>query len=130
MRLGKFHEKESGPGQSHEAGEPRGATVLKGHGLSRADYEIPRMPALAAEGCFWGREPYLLPSPSETHISLDLRGFYETAGLVKVFVFAFVFSLVAFLLLLLFLQLPFVRDLKIHLGLLYALAGSRLGLGA
>ena len=33
------------------------------------------------------------------------RGFYETAGIVKVFVFAFAFSLVAFL----FLQLPFVR---------------------
>jgi hypothetical protein len=60
------------------------------------------------------------------------RGFYETAGIVKVFVFvfAFAFSLVAFLFLLLFLQLPFVRVLWIHLGLLYALAGSRLGLGA
>jgi len=62
------------------------------------------------------------------------RGFYETAGVVKVFVvaFAFVFSLVAFLLLLLllFLHLPFVRVLKVHLGLLYALAWSRSGLGA
>ena len=28
-----------------------------------------------------------------------LRGFYETAGIVKVFVFAFVFSFLAFLLL-------------------------------
>jgi hypothetical protein len=62
--------------------------------------------------------------------------FYETAGVVKVFVvaFAFVFSLVAFLLLLLllllFLHLPFVRVLKVHLGLLYALAWSRSGLGA
>jgi hypothetical protein len=45
------------------------------------------------------------------------RGFYETAGIVKVFVFAFVFSLLAFLLLL----LSFVRVWKIHLGLLYAL---------
>jgi len=40
------------------------------------------------------------------------------------------FSLVAFLLLLLFLHLPFVRVLKVHLGLLYALAWSRSGLGA
>jgi hypothetical protein len=48
--------------------------------------------------------------------------FYETAGDVNDFVvvFAFVFSLVAFLLLL----LSFVR-VWIHLGLLYALAGSR-----
>ena len=54
-------------------------------------------------------------------------GFYETAGNVKVFVvvFAFVFSLVAFLFLLLRLRLSFVRVLKNHLGLLYALAGSR-----
>ena len=55
-----------------------------------------------------------------------LRGFYETAGVVKVFVFAFVFSLLAFLLLRLFL----FRVLKIHLGLLYALDVSRCGLGA
>jgi hypothetical protein len=34
------------------------------------------------------------------------------------------------LLLLLFLHLPFVRVLKVHLGLLYALAWSRSGLGA
>ena len=47
----------------------------------------------------------------------SLRCFYETAGIVKVFVFAFVFSLLAFLLLL----LSFVRVWKIHLGLLYAL---------
>jgi hypothetical protein len=64
----------------------------------------------------------------------SLSGFYETAGFVKVFVFdfAFVFSLVAFsfLLLLLFLLLPFVRVFWIHLGLLYALAWSRSGLGA
>jgi hypothetical protein len=62
----------------------------------------------------------------------SLRGFYETAGIVKAFVvaFAFVFSLVAFLFLLLLLHLPFVRVFKIHLGLLYALAGSRSGLGA
>jgi len=48
-------------------------------------------------------------------------GFYETAGIVKVFVFvfAFVFPLVAFLLLLLL--LPFLVS-QIHLGLLYALA--------
>jgi hypothetical protein len=60
-------------------------------------------------------------------------GFYETAGVVKVFVFAFafVFSLVAFLflLLLLLLLLPFLVS-QIHLGLLYALDGSRSGLGA
>jgi hypothetical protein len=55
-----------------------------------------------------------------------LRGFYETAGIVKVFVFAFVFSFLAFLLLLLF----FVRVLKIHLGLLYALEVSSCVLGA
>ena len=63
----------------------------------------------------------------------SLRGFYETAGVVKVFVFAFafVFSLVAFLFLLLFLLLllPFLVS-WIHLGLLYALAWSRWGLGA
>jgi hypothetical protein len=55
----------------------------------------------------------------------SLGGFYETAGVVKLFVFAFVFPLVAFLLSLLF----FVR-VWIHLGLLYALAWSRSGLGA
>jgi hypothetical protein len=37
---------------------------------------------------------------------------------------------VAFLLLLLFLHLPLVRVLQVHLGLLYALALSRSGLGA
>ena len=66
------------------------------------------------------------------------RGFYETAGIVKVFVFAFafVFSLVAFLQLQLQLQLqlllrlPFVRVLRIHLGLLYALDMSCCELGA
>jgi len=62
-----------------------------------------------------------------------LTGFYETAGIVKVFVFvfAFAFSLSAFLflLLLLLLFLPFLVP-RIHLGLLYALAGSRSGLGA
>jgi len=60
-------------------------------------------------------------------------GFYETAGIVKVFVFvfAFAFSLLAFLflLLLLLLFLPFLVS-RIHLGLLYALARSRYGLGA
>ena len=58
-------------------------------------------------------------------------GFYETAGIVKVFVFAFSFSLVAFLFLPLFLLLllPFLVP-RIHLGLLYALAGSPNGLGA
>jgi len=73
--------------------------------------------------------------------SARLRGFYETAGVVKVFVFvfSFVFSLVAFLFLLLLLLLfllllllwllPFLVS-RIHLGLLYALAGSRSGLGA
>jgi hypothetical protein len=55
-----------------------------------------------------------------------LRGFYETAGVVKVFVFAFAFSFVAFLSLLLFLA----RVFWIHLGLLYALGWSRSGLGA
>jgi hypothetical protein len=59
-----------------------------------------------------------------------LSGFYETADIVKVFVFAFafVFSLVAFLQLLL--RLPFVRVLRIHLGLLYALDMSCCELGA
>jgi hypothetical protein len=52
------------------------------------------------------------------------RGFYETAGDVKVFVFAFAFSFVAFLLLF------FVRVLRIHFGLLYALDLSCFGLGA
>jgi hypothetical protein len=47
-----------------------------------------------------------------------VRGFYETAGAVKVFVFAFVFSLVALLFLLLL--LPFLVSC-IHLGLLSAL---------
>src|ERR1035438_1244251 len=42
------------------------------------------------------------------------KGFYETAGVVKVLVFAFVSSLAAFLLLLLF--LPFLVS-WIHLGL-------------
>jgi len=66
----------------------------------------------------------------------SLGGFYETAGIVKVFVFAFafVFSLVAFLQLQLQLQLllrlPFVRVLRIHLGLLYALDMSCCELGA
>jgi hypothetical protein len=46
------------------------------------------------------------------------RAFYETAGAVKVFVFAFVFSLVALLFLLLL--LPFLVSC-IHLGLLSAL---------
>jgi hypothetical protein len=56
------------------------------------------------------------------------RGFYETAEVVKVFVFAFVFPLLAFLFLLLLLF--FVRVLKIHLGLLYALEVSCFELGA
>jgi hypothetical protein len=47
---------------------------------------------------------------------------------VFVFAFAFVFSLVAFLQLLL--RLPFVRVLRIHLGLLYALDMSCCELGA
>jgi hypothetical protein len=34
----------------HEAGEPKGATVLKGHGFSRADRELLKVPALASEG--------------------------------------------------------------------------------
>jgi hypothetical protein len=64
--------------------------------------------------------------------SHSLSGFYETAVDVKVFVFAFafVFSLVGFLFLQLHLLLPLFRVLKIHLGLLYALAGGRCGLGA
>jgi hypothetical protein len=41
------------PGQSHEDSESRRATALKGHGLSRADFEVQNVPALAAEGCFW-----------------------------------------------------------------------------
>ena len=64
----------------------------------------------------------------------SLGGFYETAVNVKVFVFvlAFVFSLVAFLQLQLqlLLRLPFVRVLRIHLGLLYALDMSCCELGA
>ena len=46
------------------------------------------------------------------------QAFYETAGAVKVYVFAFVFSLVALLFLLLL--LPFLVSC-IHLGLLSAL---------
>jgi hypothetical protein len=49
----------------------------------------------------------------------SLSGFYETAGVVKVFVFAFVFSFLAFLLLFFVLCSLFV--FWIHLGLLYAL---------
>jgi len=65
-------------------------------------------------------------------LDTSLSGFYETAVDVKVFVFAFafVFSLVGFLFLQLHLLLPLFRVLKIHLGLLYALAGGRCGLGA
>jgi hypothetical protein len=58
-----------------------------------------------------------------------VAGFYETAGIVKVFVFAFSLSAFLFLLLFLLLLLPFLVS-WIHLGLLYALAGSRSGLGA
>jgi hypothetical protein len=47
------------------------------------------------------------------------QAFYETAGVVKVSVFAFAFSIVGFLLLLLLLLLLFVGC--IHLGLLFAL---------
>jgi hypothetical protein len=63
-------------------------------------------------------------------IQHSLRGFYETAGVVKVFAFAFVFSLLAFLFLLLFLPLSLVRVVWIHLGLLYALSWSCCELGA
>jgi hypothetical protein len=45
------------PGQSHEDRELRRATVLKGHGFSRADFEAQNVPALAAEGCFWHFKP-------------------------------------------------------------------------
>jgi hypothetical protein len=67
-------------------------------------------------------------SPDGIEAETSLRGFYETALVVKVFVVAFVFSLLAFLLLLLLLS--FVRVLKIHLGLLYALELSCFELGA
>jgi len=72
----------------------------------------------------------LLKKQSVLVISGSLRGFYETAGDVKVFVFAFafVFSLLAFLFLLLLL---FFRScFWIHLGLLYALDVSCCELGA
>ena len=46
-----IHEGPVSPGRLHEAGEPKGATVLKGHGFSRADCELLKVPALAAEGC-------------------------------------------------------------------------------
>jgi hypothetical protein len=55
--------------------------------------------------------------------------FYETAAIVKVFVFAFSFVAFLFLSLFLLLLLPFLVP-RIHLGLLYALAGSPNGLGA
>jgi hypothetical protein len=82
------------------------------------------IPPGAERGC--GKTPNLGRNMVKTY----LGGFYETAVNVKVFVFvlAFVFSLVAFLFL--YLLLSLVRVLKIHLGLLYALAGSRCGLGA
>jgi len=47
-------------------------------------------------------------------IGRNARGFYETAGSVKVFVFAFVFSLLAFLFLLLFLLLPLHFRRAVH----------------
>jgi hypothetical protein len=59
-----------------------------------------------------------LPPSSLVAVSEMTPGFYETAGAVKVFVFAFVFSLVALLFLLLL--LPFLVSC-IHLGLLSAL---------
>jgi hypothetical protein len=91
--------------------------ALKGRDFSRAASYANRSWALAPEGI-------CLEQPH------SLGGFYETAGIVKVFVFAFafVFSLVAFLQLLL--RLPFVRVLRIHLGLLYALDMSCCELGA
>lgn len=55
------------------------------------------------------------------------RGFYETAGAVKVFVLAFVFPSLAFLFLPLL--LPLLVSF-IHLGLLSALWVNRLGFGA
>ena len=87
---------------------------MKGHEFIRAVNAVKKILGFSPCGlCF-----LLFAFPS---------GFYETAGNVKVFVvvFAFVFSLVAFLFLLLRLRLSFVRVLKNHLGLLYALAGSR-----
>ena len=66
------------------------------------------------------------PRPSDTMpVHLQVAGnkaqafFYETTGFVKVFVFAFVFPLVAFLLLSFFVCC-------IHLGLLSALGVNRL----
>jgi hypothetical protein len=91
-------------------------------------------PALSLPKGLAFESPPSLPTRGASNCSAGLpAGFYETAGIVKVFVFvfAFSFSLVAFLFLLLLLSLllPFLVP-QIHLGLLYALAGSRYGLGA
>ncbi|HUV68123.1 MAG TPA: glycoside hydrolase family 3 N-terminal domain-containing protein, partial [Terracidiphilus sp.] len=53
-------------------------------------------------------------------VMASYNAFYETAGIVKVFAFAF--SILAFFLLHLLLLLSLLRVLWIHLGLLYALA--------
>jgi hypothetical protein len=44
----------------------------------------------------------LAPAGVRPNLLLSLSGFYETAGVVKVLVFAFVFSFLAFLLLFLY----------------------------
>jgi hypothetical protein len=49
--------------------------------------------------------PGSVHASTNAQVKVYRRGFYETAGVVKVFVFAFVFSLLAFLLLLLLLFL-------------------------
>jgi hypothetical protein len=41
-------------GQLVERNESQGATLLKGHGFSRAEFEAKIVSALAAEGCLWG----------------------------------------------------------------------------
>src|SRR6266568_7032280 len=57
------------------------------------------------------------------------RGFYETAGCVKVFLFFPSLEVFAFVVVFVF-AFAFVRVCQIHLGLLYALVVSRVWLGA
>jgi hypothetical protein len=57
---------------SHEAVEAKGATVLKGHGFSRANCEFQKVLALAAEGCFWAIS--IIPSGAKAQGLMLLRG--------------------------------------------------------
>jgi hypothetical protein len=65
----------------------------------------------------------------ENSENTSLRGFYETAGDVKVFLLLFFPSLEVFAFAFAF-AFVFVLVCQIHLGLLYALVVSRVWLGA